>query len=57
MEAGILEIYRYVPIALLERPVEEMDIDTYTEYLAKARYLEEVEMKIHLKALTKYFEE
>lgn len=52
-----MEIYRYVPIALLEKPVEKMDIDEYAAYLAKARYLEEVETNIYLKALTKFFEE
>lgn len=47
----MLEIYRYVPGVLLKKPVEEMDIDTYLEYLAKARYLQEVERNIYAAAI------
>ncbi len=57
MDAGILEIYRYVPEVLLEVPVEDMDVDEFAKYLAYARYLEEVESNIYLKALSEFFQE
>ncbi len=57
LEAGILEIYRYVPPALLEKPVEEMGLDEYLCFLAKARYLEEVESNLFLMALGRLFGE
>lgn len=57
MDAGMLEIYRYVPEALLEVPVEEMNVDVFIKYLAYARYLEEVESNLYLKALAEFFAE
>lgn len=57
MDAGILEIYRYVPAALLKKPVEDMDMEEFLGYLAKARYLEEVECNIFTQALAKLFED
>lgn len=57
MDSGILEIMRYVPAALIKEPVEDMDVDTFAKYLAKARYLEEVEKNIYLQALSKLFED
>ena len=53
----MLEIYRYVPEALLEVPVEEMNVDVFIKYLAYARYLEEVESNLYLKALAEFFAE
>ena len=40
-----------MPAALLKVPVEEMDLDEFAGYLAKARYLEEVETGIYINAL------
>lgn len=57
MDAGILEIYKYVPAALLKKPVEDMSMDEFSGYLAKARYLEEVECNIFTQALAKLFED
>lgn len=51
----MLEIYRYVPAELISRPVMEMDIDEYLEFLAKARYLEEVERDLYMEALAGFF--
>lgn len=34
-----------------------MDMDTFATYLAKARYLEEVEVNIYLRALAKLLED
>lgn len=33
-----------------------MDIQEFTEYLARARYLEEVEKNLHMEALASLFE-
>lgn len=52
-----MEIYRYVPGIMLKMPVEDMDIEEYTKYLAYARYLEGVESNLYLKALSELFEE
>lgn len=52
----MLEIYRYVPAVLLNKSVMEMDVQEFTEYLAKARYVEEVEKNLHMEALAKLFE-
>lgn len=57
LDAGILEIYRYVPERLLKAPAEEMDMNEFLEYLAKARYLEEVETNLYLNALAKLFDD
>lgn len=56
LDAGILEIYRYVPSRLLKAPVEEMNMDEFSQFLAKARYMEEVETNLYLNALSKLFE-
>lgn len=52
-----MEIYRYLPACLLRKPVEEMDVDEFAACLARARYLEEVEVNLHLQALAKLFGE
>lgn len=46
-----------MPEALLKNPVEEMGLDEFTRYLAKARYLEEVETRLHINALAALFED
>lgn len=50
-----MEIYRYVPARLIERPIEELNVEEFAKYLAKARYLEEVETNLFLSALSKLF--
>lgn len=46
-EAGALEIYRFVPSALLEGvSIDELDLDGFFELLAKARYIQEIEASI-----------
>lgn len=46
-EAGALEIYRFVPSALLEGiNMDELELDRFFELLAKARYIQEVESSI-----------
>lgn len=57
MDAGILEIYRYVPAALITKPVEEMQMGEFSGFLAKARYLEEVEKSLYMQALSELFGE
>lgn len=57
MDAGILEIYRYVPATLITKPVEEMQMGEFSGFLAKARYLEEVEKNLYMQALSELFGE
>ena len=46
-EAGTLEIYRFVPPALLEGlDIDHMEIDDFLGLLAKARYIQEIEVSI-----------
>ncbi len=46
-EAGTLEIYRFVPPALLEGvDIDHLETHAFLELLAKARYLQEVEAGI-----------
>lgn len=57
MDAGILEIYRYVPATLITKPVEEMQMEEFSGFLAKARYLEEVGKSLYMQALSELFGE
>ena len=57
MDAGILEIYRYVPATLITKPVEEMQMGEFSGFLTKARYLEEVEKSLYMQALSELFGE
>ncbi len=57
LEAGILEIYRYVPENLIRMPVGEMDLDEFARHLARARYLEEVEVNLYKRAIVEVFED
>ena len=44
MESGLLEIYRFLPPALLEDfDIEEIGLDEFLRYVAKARYIQELE--------------
>lgn len=59
MESGLLEIYRFLPPSLLENfdPEQINDPDTFLDYVAKARYIQEIEEGIITRALTNAFEE
>ena len=44
VESGLLEIYRFLPPALLEDfDIEEIGLDEFLRYVAKARYIQEIE--------------
>ena len=44
VESGLLEIYRFLPPALLEDfDIEEIGLDEFLRYVAKARYIQELE--------------
>lgn len=45
-----------MPAQLLPMPVEEMDLDGFARQLAKARYLEEVEVNLYKRAIIEAFE-
>lgn len=56
MDAGLLEIYQYVPQAMLEGvDLSQVGLDTFTRYLAMARYLEEVQANVIADALSRLF--
>ena len=47
VESGLLEIYRFLPPALLEDfDIEEIGLDEFLRYVAKARYIQELEERI-----------
>ena len=56
MDAGMLEIYQYVPQAMLEGvDLSQAGLDTFASYLAMARYLEEVQANMIADALSRLF--
>lgn len=55
IEAATLEIYRFVPPALLPENVGELYFEEFIELLARARYIEEVEEDIVARAISKVF--
>lgn len=55
LEAAKLEIYRFVPPALLPKDVGELYFEDFLELLARARYIEEVEEDIVARAISKVF--
>lgn len=58
MTAGMLEIYRFLPPALLkDKDVGAMKIDEFLQTLAYARYLQEVESDIIAHAIADAFAE
>lgn len=58
IEAATLEIHRYVPPALLKgKDLGAMDVDSFLQMLAKARYLEEVEAKSIAREIAEIFSE
>lgn len=58
MEAGLLEVYRFLPPALLEEfDIEKLDLDEFIRYIAKARYIQEIEEGILARAISEVFSE
>ena len=58
MEAGLLEVYRFLPPALLEGfDTEKLDLDEFIRYIAKARYIQEIEEGILARAISEVFSE
>ena len=57
VEAATLEIYRFVPPALLPDNIGELHFDEFLALLARARYIEEVEEDIVARAISKVFSE
>lgn len=54
----MLEIYRYVPPALLKgKNLGAMDVVEFLQILAQARYLEEIEENITARAIAKVWPE
>ena len=56
MEAGLLEIYRFLPPPLLEGfGPEKAEISEFLGYIAKARYVQELEKNIVARAISEVF--
>lgn len=58
MESGLLEIHRFLPASLLEGfDPEKLDITEFLAYVAKARYIQELEEGIVARAIAAVFSE
>lgn len=58
MDAALLEIHRFVPPSLLEGfDPEHMDLDELLGWVAKARYVQELEEGILARAIARVFGE
>lgn len=58
VESGLLEIHRFLPPALLEDfDIEAIDLDEFLRYVAKARYIQEIEEGIVARAIAEVFSE
>lgn len=58
VERGLLEIYRFVPLPLLERfDPETADMDEFFDYVAKARFLQDLERDLLTRAIRSAFSE
>ena len=58
VEAGLLEIYRFLPPACLEGfDIETMDFNEFLGYIAKARYIQRLEEDIIARAISEVFSE
>ena len=56
VEAGLLEIYRFLPPPLLEGfDPEKAEISEFLGYIAKARYVQELEKYIVARAISEVF--
>lgn len=58
MEAGLLEIHRYLPPALLEGfDLESLSLEEFLRYIARARYIRELEVNDFARAISEAFSE
>lgn len=57
VECGALEIYRFVPPALLKKEVGDMDMEEFIWALAQAKYVQELEEGVMARAIVKVFGE
>lgn len=58
IEAGLLEIYRFLPPAYLEGfDIEAIDLEEFMGYVARARYVQELEQGIMARAISEVFAE
>ena len=59
MERGLLEIYRFVPLPLLETfdPETIDDVDEFLGWVTKARFMQELEEGIVTRAIVRAFPE
>lgn len=58
VEAGLLEIHRFLPPALLEDfDIEAIGLDEFLRCVAKARYIQELEEGIVARAISEVFSE
>ena len=58
VETGLLEIHRFLPPDLLEGfNIEEIGLDEFLRYVAKARYIQELEEGIVARAISEVFSE
>ena len=59
MERGLLEVYRFVPPPLLETfdPETIDDVDEFLGWVAKARFMQELEEGIVTRAIVRAFPE
>ena len=58
VETGLLEIHCFLPPALLEGfDIEEIGLDEFLRYVAKARYIQELEEGIVARAISEVFSE
>ena len=57
MERGLLEIYRFVPPPLLETFDPETIVDEFLGWVAKARFMQELEEGIVTRAIVRAFPE
>lgn len=56
VDAGLLEIHRFLPPALLEGfDVEKLELEEFFKYIAKARYIQKLEQGIVARAISEVF--
>lgn len=56
-QAGTIEIVKYVPLKLIGKDINEMDVEEFIEALAKSRFIQELEENITARAISKVFGE
>lgn len=56
VESGLLEIHRFLPPTLLEDfDIETIDFEEFLRWVAKARYIQELEENIVARAIADVF--